>query len=91
MSSRVQIYVLLAVSLLFLLYGVIGGLVVTFVVADSRLSVFTLPFTLVGLLGLQVASAISRLSERIERLERSRGDGDHEPSDAAGVGSGDRA
>src|SRR5262249_19525789 len=91
MSSRVQIYALLAMSMLFLLYGVIGGLVATFVLADSRLSAFTSPFTLVGLLGLLSASAISQLSERLERRERSKDNGGHERSGGGGVGSSDRA
>jgi hypothetical protein len=91
MSPRVQIYLLLAVSVLFALYGVIGGLIVVAVVHDSLLYAFTLPFTLVGLIGLQLTSVISRLAERIERLERSQGQGSREPSDTAGVGSSDRA
>jgi hypothetical protein len=90
MSTRVQFYLLLAVSLLFLLYGVIGGLVVAFVVHDSQLYAFTLPFTVVGLLGLHLTSVIARLSERIERLERSQGHGSREPSDTVGVDRSDR-
>jgi zinc transporter ZupT len=89
MGARVRIYLLLAVSMLFLLYGVIGGLVAAFAVRDSHLSAFTLPFTLVGLLGLHLTSVISGLSERIERLERLQAKGSGKPSEPAGVGGGD--
>jgi hypothetical protein len=81
---------LLTVSMLFLLYGVIGGLVVTFVVDDNRLFVFTLPFTLVGLLGLQLTGVISRLAERVEHLERSQDRRSREPADASNLGDSNR-
>jgi hypothetical protein len=72
---RVQIYTLMAVSSLFLLYGVIGGVVVTTVYNDSRLLAFTLPFLAVGVLGLPLTTALAKLSQRIELLEKSRHDG----------------
>jgi hypothetical protein len=90
MSPRVQIYILLAMSLLFALYGVVGGVVATFVVHDTQLTALTLPFTLVGLLGLHLTAVIARLSERIERLERPRGNESGESSETVGVASRDR-
>jgi hypothetical protein len=67
---RVQIYTLIGVSMLFLLYGVIGGVVVTIVYGDSRLLAFTLPFMAVGVLGLPLTTAVFKLSQRIEQLEK---------------------
>jgi hypothetical protein len=88
MGTRGQTYLLLAMSMLFLLYGVVGGLVEVFVLKNG-LSGFTVPFTLVGLLGLYLTSVISRLSERIERLERSQADRTGVSSIPVGAGSGD--
>jgi len=88
MSTRRQIYWLLAMSMLFLLYGVGGGLVEVFVL-NNGLSGSTVPFTLVGLLGLYLTSVISRLSERIERLERSQADRTGASSNPVGAGTSD--
>jgi hypothetical protein len=73
MSLRVQIYLLLAGSLFGLFFGIIGVLLVVFVFHDSRGTAFTMPIILIGLLGLQLTCVISRLSDRIERLERAQG------------------
>jgi hypothetical protein len=67
---RAQIYTLIGVSILFLLYGVIGGVVVTTAYADSRLLAFTLPFMAVGVFGLPLTTAMLKLSQRLERLEK---------------------
>src|SRR5262249_56705380 len=45
------------------------------------------PFILVGLLGSQILAVISKLMVRIERLERSQGNGSRQRSDAVGAGS----
>jgi hypothetical protein len=93
MSIRVQIYLLFAFSMLFLLFGAIGQLVVTVVIGDSGLSALTMAFVLVGTLGLHLTWVISGLSDRIkrlellERLERSQANGSRELSDPVGMGS----
>src|SRR5262249_44935932 len=75
MSLRVPIYILQAMTLVFLLCGVIQFFVAR---GNDLLVALSLAFIALGVLGQGVVFAVSRLAARIERLERSQGSGNRE-------------